>query len=169
MTSTMKAYWLLLLLLFLGRNAAAPYKKPPKCRPRVRTAVRRTLHPSYGRGHAYSHDLRLAVMRIEDMGRGNDPLIVALRAAHLLPQKSTVRKWDHRRNTLGHVRRFVRQGNRRATVLRGTNLLLLAYYRVLYPKATAAEINTFLFYSTGRVYSPSQITRAEDRLGLTRK
>ena len=36
-----------------------------------------------------------------------------------------------------------------------------------YPKATAAEVNAYLYMTTGRFYSHSQINRAEDRLGLS--
>ena len=108
-------------------------------------------------------------MRIEALGERNNPLIVTLRNSHLLPVMRTVNDWTTRQQRLGHLRRFRRQGNKFATVLRGRHMLLLAYYRALYPKATAAEINVFLFYSTGRVYHPSQITRAEDMLGLSRK
>lgn len=108
-------------------------------------------------------------MQVEAMGERYNPLVVALRNARLLPQLGTVDNWRRRRTRLGHLRRFRRQGNRFATVLRGRNLLMLAYYRVLYPKARAAELNVFLYYSTGRVYHPSQITRAEDMLGMSRK
>jgi len=165
----MRVRWALLLVSLLRLAVAVPHRKPPRIRPSVRTAVRRVQHPSLGRGQAYSHDLRLAVMHAEALGRGNDPVMVALRNAHLLPQRTTVRDWRDRTNAMGHLRRFERQGNNRAIVLRGRHLFHLAYYRILYPKAQAAEVNAFLFYSTGRVYHPSQITRAEDRLGLSRK
>ena len=65
-------------------------------------------------------------------------------------------------------------GNRRAVVLRDHDLILLSLYRVAFPKASAAEINAFLYRAnfgslTFRFYSPSQISLAEKRLGLTRK
>ena len=61
-----------------------------------------------------------------------------------------------------------------ASVLRGHNLVLLAMYRVVYPKATHAEINAFLFRAnfgnpTFRFFSHSQISRAENILNLTKK
>ena len=51
---------------------------------------------------------------------------------------------------------------------------MLALYRVIFPKASAAEINAFLFrvnYGDPffRFYTNSQITYAEQRIGLTRK
>jgi hypothetical protein len=65
-------------------------------------------------------------------------------------------------------------GNNPADVLRGNKLLTLVIYRFLYPKATAAEVNAFLFTSTlpgeqYRFFSDSQITAAEKFLGLSRK
>jgi hypothetical protein len=42
-------------------------------------------------------------------------------------------------------------------------------YRAAYPKATAAEVIAFLHNTNGRFYHPSQISKAEDRLGLSRK
>jgi transposase len=51
---------------------------------------------------------------------------------------------------------------------------LLVLYRILFPKCTAAELNVYLYNNTPpgqeqRFYSGSQITRAEDECGLTRK
>ena len=56
----------------------------------------------------------------------------------------------------------------------GHDLLLLALYRITFPKATAAEINAFLYRAnygslTFRFYSPSQISETEKWIGLTRK
>lgn len=65
------------------------------------------------------------------------------------------------------------QGNKRAKVLRGFDRYLLSYFRVLFPKATATEVNAFLYNASiepvPRFFHPSQITRAEDSLGLARK
>jgi hypothetical protein len=65
-------------------------------------------------------------------------------------------------------------GNRPAQVLRGNALVMLAIFRLCYPKATAAEVNAFLFGATPpgqplRFYSDSQITEAEHYLGISRK
>ena len=51
---------------------------------------------------------------------------------------------------------------------------MLAFYRVIFPKCSAAEINTFLLrVNFGdqffRFYTLSQITYAEQRIGMTRK
>ena len=47
----------------------------------------------------------------------------------------------------------------------------LAYYRLLFPKVHHDEINAFLYYVGGmdRLYVASQISRAEDRIGLSTK
>jgi hypothetical protein len=109
-------------------------------------------------------------------GQENDPLLLHARQLRLVPFMRTNRR--HRRHLLqtrGHLLRFQRTGNRRATVLRGQALFLLAFWRCLHPKTTAAETNAFLwnahgrFMPTPRLYSSSQITRAEDLLGLSRK
>ena len=109
-------------------------------------------------------------------GQENDPLLVHARQLRLIPSTRTNRR--HRRHLLqtrGHLLRFRRTGNRRATALRGQALFLLAFWRCLHPKTTAAETNAFLwnahgrFMPTPRLYSSSQITRAEDLLGLSRK
>jgi hypothetical protein len=42
------------------------------------------------------------------------------------------------------------QGNRRAMVLRGQALFLLAFWHCLHPKTTAAETNAFLWNAHGR-------------------
>ena len=59
-------------------------------------------------------------------------------------------------------------------MLRDHDLILLALYRIAFPKATAAEINAFLYRANFgnvmfRFYSPSQISEAEKRIGLSRK
>ena len=61
-----------------------------------------------------------------------------------------------------------------ATRLKGHDLVLLAMYRIVYPKAISAEVNAFLycvnfgnpFFS---FYSPSQISRTEESIGILRK
>ena len=47
----------------------------------------------------------------------------------------------------------------------------LLFWRVLYPKGRASKANVFLWNVGGqrRFYHPSQITRAEDMLGLSQK
>ena len=67
-----------------------------------------------------------------------------------------------------HLRRYRRSGNLRATVLRGFQTLNLDLFRALWPHGHHTEANVWLFHAGGmqRFYDPSQISRAEDRLGL---
>ena len=66
---------------------------------------------------------------------------------------------------------FRSTGNKRAEVLRGRDMLILSLNRFAWPKSTAAEAAATVarFSHNPRIYSNSQITEAEDRLGLTRK
>jgi hypothetical protein len=72
---------------------------------------------------------------------------------------------------LGHVRRYRRTGNTRATVLRGSSLISLSVFRALWPRGTHHEANVWLHHAGGRVrfYQPSQISKAEDSIGLSGK
>ena len=74
------------------------------------------------------------------------------------------------------MRRFEKQGNNRATVLRGIDLYNLALWRTVWPKSTHAELNALLFNAqvacgepNPRFFCPSQLSCAEDRLGLSSK
>jgi len=92
----------------------------------------------------------------------------------VFPSTRTENRWVNLVNQLGHYRKCRPTGNNRATVLRDHDLILLSLYRLAYPKATAAEINAFLFRANFgnpmfRFYHPSQISTAESRIGLTRK
>lgn len=144
-------------------------------RPPLQTRVDEAPHPSArGRGSGYAQEMRGLVMRISQMGQSHSPMIMQLRAQHLYPSLQTERRWLDLINNLGHYRQCRRTGNRRATVLRDHDQVLLALYRVAYPKATSAEINAFLYRANFgslwfRFYSPSQISECESRIGLTRK
>jgi hypothetical protein len=144
-------------------------------RPPLQTRKRAAPHPSAGgRGDGYSQDMRDLIMAVNNVGVSNHPIFAQLRAMHVFPSKSTERRHVNLQNTLGHTRPCRRTGNDRATVLRDQDLLLLALYRITFPKATAAEINAFLFRANYgnvrfRFYSPSQISEAEKWIGLTRK
>ena len=46
---------------------------------------------------------------------------------------------------------------------------MLAAFRMAWPHAHADEIITFLFAHTGTLYDRRAISRAEDRIGMTRK
>ena len=153
----------------------APSKRPRR-RPPLRTFLANLPHPSECRGNPYSQDVREWMVAIRAYGLGNSAQLALLRAARRAPSKRTLRRWRRRWLTYGDVRAFRRTGNSRATVLRGQDLLSLAYFRVIFPKATQAEMNVLLFGAQigrgepwPRFFSASQITKAEDRLGLSRK
>ena len=153
----------------------APTKRP-KTRAENLTQKALKPHPSIGGGHAYGQEFRDLAQHISGMGLENYPLFHVLRQLHLYPSRRTTARWRARLQERGNYRRFVRQGNHRASVLVGIDALNLVVYRSIFPKATAAELNAFLFRAQlargenyPRFFSPSQITRAEDRLGLSRK
>ncbi|KAL9179479.1 hypothetical protein ACHAXT_008769 [Thalassiosira profunda] len=144
-------------------------------RPAVQTRRDETAHPSAGgRGDGYDPHFRSFVMAVRQAGQSDDPIFQQLRALHLYPSERTELRWEDLQASLGHVRQCRRTGNKRATVLRDHNQLLVALYRIAYPKATAAEVNAFLFRANFgnlnfRFYSASQISECESRIGFTRK
>ena len=126
-------------------------------------------HPSECRSFAYSHPIRQASIEVVNQDMDIEPSINHLRDQSLWPSTRSNRRWSQQLIQTGTLRRKKTTGNNHATVLRGEDLLHLAMYRAAYPKATAAEIIAFLHNTTGRFYHPSQISKAEDRLGLSRK
>jgi hypothetical protein len=146
--------------------------KNPKKRPPLRTLITPTPRPSAGgRGTGYSLDFREFVLAAHDGNQNNNDFIKNQQAAGLYPHRSTVNRWTRRRQGFGTFRPFRRTGNARATVLVYEPLLHLALWRVLWPRGNAHEANIFLHHAGGRqwFYQPSQIYRAEDRIGLSRK
>ena len=150
--------------------------KNPKRRPGVRTAVPVQRLPALGCGQAYSHDTRELTMLINHTGLDVLPSIQWIREHRKrFPSGRTIRRYRRCYQDYGHLRRFARQGNKRAKVLRGTDGLLLVWYRILYPKASLTEVSAFLWNSYGRFlpeprfYDLSQISRAEDYFGLSSK
>jgi hypothetical protein len=87
------------------------------------------------------------------------------------PLQRTTRKWSTREQTEGHYRAYAMNGNIPSGVLVGDMQFYLVMYRILFPKATAAEVNCYLFNTTSpgheqRLYSGYQICGAEDDAGL---
>ncbi|CAB9525377.1 expressed unknown protein [Seminavis robusta] len=150
--------------------------KNPKERPAPSTIRDSSLRPHPSRGGTRGYDVaqRTAAVALRVMGEENNPALDHLRQLQLHPSKRTTRRWHQRVNEEGHLHPYEMNGNNPATVLKGHQLLMLSFYRLCYPKATAAEINAFLFATTlpgqqYRFYSESQITEAEDYLGISRK
>ena len=149
----------------------------PTQRPGLQTRRNETPHPSIGCGEPYSPDIRDLVMRIHDLGDPGEvikDLIDTLQTARVYPSNSTISRLVSLRNNLGHYRACRRTGNRFAERLRGSDLIFLSLFRVVYPKASAAEVNAFLYRvnfgnATFQFYSHSQITRSEQMIGLSKK
>eukprot|EP00978_Attheya_sp_CCMP212_P000220 scaffold428_cov49-Attheya_sp.AAC.1 len=100
--------------------------KNPARRPGVRTAVPVQRLPALGCGQAYSHDTRELTMLINHTGLDVHPSIQWIREHRKrFPSGRTIRCYRRCYQDYGHLRRFTRQGNKRATVLRGTDGLLL--------------------------------------------
>jgi hypothetical protein len=150
---------------------------PPPQRPPTQTTREEEPHPSWGQGNPYSQDLRTLVSAINQL-RPHFPqvedFIAELRLNNAYPSTSTERRWEHRQTTQGNNLSYRRTGNNFATRLRGQDLILLAIYRTTYPRASHAEINAFLYNQnfgnpSFQFYSHSQLSEAEDRIGLSRK
>jgi hypothetical protein len=154
-----------------------PPTKTPKQRPiqgTTRADSIAQIHPSQGGTRGYNVTVREMALTVRHCGQENDPIFQNLRANCQHPSTSTTYRWQHRQNTEGHVHPYEMNGNRPAEVLQGHTLLMLQIFRMCYPKATAAEVNAFLFGCTLpgdplRFFCDSQITKAEHFLGLSRK
>jgi hypothetical protein len=138
---------------------------PPDQRPALRTRVDALPHPSGGKGFAYSQDMREFSMHLYH----NDLL-----EFYLFLSMQTIRRYVALENRLGHFRPCRQTGNKRVTVPRDHNIVFLILYGIAYPKCSAAQINAYLYrVNYGdvlfRFYTKSQISKAERRIGLTRK
>ena len=144
-------------------------------RPPLQTRTAAVPHPSGpGRGNGYTQLFCQMVMAIRQMGESHNPIFNLLRIAHVYPSLQTEWRWFHLYNQLGHYCQCRQTGNVRATVLRDHDQIFLSLYRVAFPKATAAEINAFLYRCNYgslifRFYSSSQISECKKRIGFTRK
>jgi transposase len=149
--------------------------KRSKKRAAARTARLASSAPTRGGTRGYSQDTRSIVLQNHLNGDEHSPIVEQLQEQGKWPSRSSTWRWRRRMQQLGHARAFVSQGNSRATALRGHLLVMMAWYRAIYPKVTAHEMNAFLFNASDqpegqrRLYHPSQISRMEDRLGLSRK
>ena len=128
-------------------------------------------HPGGGRGWWYAMEMRDAAMNLRDNNNHRTPVIVNLQNLHLWPCKRTINRYRERRRREGHYHPYRRTGNNRATVLRGLEAFELAWLMAVFPRINAAELNVFLYNANGqtRFYDPSQIYRARQRIGLSKK
>ena len=150
----------------------APHKQP-RFRPKVKTAVPYKGHPSTRRWRSvgFSTEFWEAAVSSYFNGYGRCDMLAHLRHNRLWCHRTSIYRWRMRHQFLGHYRRYRRTGNSRATVLRGTMLISLAVFRALWPRGNHHEANVWLHHAGGRVrfYQPSQISKAEDSLGMSRK
>ena len=142
------------------------------------TRVEPVIHPSNGVGNAYSQDMRTLTLFIQDQFDDDDPFmqnfLSIARTAHVFPSEQTLKRWEDQLESHGHILPCKRSGNKFSQKLDGLDLILLALYRSIYPKASIAEVNAFLYKAnfgnpSFSFYSPSQILRAEALIGLSRK
>ena len=127
-----------------------------------------------GRGNGYDQRTREFALDADQDGISNDAFFEDQRQQRKYPSNKSVKHWQALRQLYGHVRACRRTGNARATILRDHNIILLALYCMAFPKATAAEVNAFLYRANYgnmnfRFFSASQICEAEKIIGLTRK
>ncbi|KAK1735686.1 hypothetical protein QTG54_013849 [Skeletonema marinoi] len=131
-------------------------------------------HASRG-GRAYPKEVREMV--IEMMLSGGiatvkSQVVKQLRAQKKFPVLQTCRRWLRQHLMRGHVLPKRKTGNKVATrEITGEALVQLALYRVVRPHARLYEVRAYLAnrFPNVKPYSNSQICRAEQRLGLSRK
>ena len=146
----------------------------PPVRPALLTTVPSERPPAVT-CRPYDQLVRRTAIAVRFAGQENDENIRALRAAKMWPSKWSVQRWTRRLIAEGTIAPYRHTGNQRARVLRGIDLVLLAYYRVVFPKALLSEVAAFIWNAWGRfqnppvLYSLPDISKAETRLGLTRK
>lgn len=111
-------------------------------------------HPSNGGSKGYSHADRTAILM---NAAARQPTTASTR---------TIRRWKKE-----GIRAFKSTGNKATTKIHGIHQRDLLLYRMAYPKATADEVRRFLYEDVpgSKLFSRSDITRAETRLGMTRK
>ena len=120
----------------------------------------------------YPTDARRMAIHSKEQGV---PMINPLPNRSTYPSERSIRRWQQKRRDEGHFHPYKRQGGRRARNFVGRDITLLSYYRSIHPEATSAEVAAYLWNSYGqfqnppRFYSPSQITKVEQELGLSRK
>ena len=147
-------------------------RPPPRIRPPTGTRVSQQQHASEGIGKAYPKEMREMVITRYINGLPDiSNEIIQLRHQHKWPSISTCQRWIRQYNTIHNVRPKRRSGNKRAQrEIRGRTLRHLALYRTIRPKATIAEVQAVLhtLEPNAMIYSPSQVFRGEDSLGLSR-
>ena len=131
-------------------------------------------HPSNSIGDSYSQDFRSYALSLIGLGNFNQDAIREALNNPRFPSKASISRWRKQQQEIGHCRPYKRNGNKKREVLRGHDLILLAFYRSVCPKATHPEVNSFLYRvnfgdPNFRFYHHSQLSKAENLIGLSRK
>jgi hypothetical protein len=131
-----------------------------------------SFHPSLG-GNAYDDPTRQMVLEMHLKGQDLDtPDIEELRREWKFPARITCNRWIDLFYETGDICPKRATGNRYSQrEILGDVLEKLALFRSVFQKATIAECRAYLFNldPTLDPYSHSQLHRAEELLGLTRK
>ena len=133
-----------------------------KHHPPVLTSVAVTGHPSgSGRIYGYKQHFCGVAMAVHQSGftLKQLQLFTQFLRQHEFPSLLSEGRWEERLAALGHYRQYCRSGNRRATVLRDHDCILLALYCVTFPREMAVGFNSFLYRANFRnlyfrFYSP---------------
>ena len=138
------------------------------------TFVSRTKHASRG-GKPYPKETREEVIAIYQNGGWaalKTPQLVQLRHQKKFPSLSTCKRWIDKHHQTGHVLPKRPTGNHYSQrEVQGIDLVNLALFRIIRPKAYIDDVRAYLHNRNpaNLPYSRSQIYRAEERLGLSRK
>lgn len=116
----------------------------------------------------YSQDFRLSALLRHASGT-EDATVQLLWSLFQYPSKWTIHCYRLCIIRNGTYYEYCHTGNIRAHVLRGSDLVLLAVYVQCFPHATGLEKIAFLYRATGMWHNEGQITKAEQRIGLSRK
>ena len=136
--------------------------------------VVRTPHASRG-GNPYPPEVREQVLLMYQTGGIESlqtPHLNQLRLQRKFPHIDTCKRWIRLHEETGHVLPKRATGNSHSErEIHGQDLFNLALFRTIRPKATIDEVRAYIHNRnpTVRPYSPSQVYRAEQRLGLSRK
>ena len=96
-------------------------------RPPELTLVAEDCPPSLSK-KPYGQDVRQAAVLIALSGEADNALVQQMRAAGRWPSERTVWRWRGRLQQTGSVAPYRHTGNKRSDVLRGEDLLLLAFF-----------------------------------------
>lgn len=135
----------------------------------------RPSHRTKATKEAFSLETRRLAFLHALAGEWEHLIVTNKRDVAALPCTRTLLRHLKRFLTRGHFCACKRNGGKARSVLAGNELIHVAVCRGVFPTATCAEVQAHLWNVHGRflprprVHGPSQITRAEQRIGLSRK